>query len=115
MPARMPSSDDPATILSRLEATIAARRAGDPDASYVARLNAKGRGKMAQKVGEEATEVVIAALTGSPEALVGEAADLLFHLLVLMGDCGVSLEQVTAELERREGTSGIAEKASRSS
>ena len=111
MPARM----DETTLLSRLEATIAARRAGDPDASYVARLNAKGRGKMAQKVGEEATEVVIAALTGSPEALVGEAADLLFHLLVLMGDCGVSLAQVTAELERREGVSGIAEKASRSS
>lgn len=111
MPARM----DETTLLSRLEATIAARRAGDPDASYVARLNAKGRGKMAQKVGEEATEVVIAALTGSPEALVGEAADLLFHLLVLMGDCGVSLAQVAAELERREGTSGIAEKASRSS
>lgn len=111
----MPAAMDETTLLSRLEATIAARRVGDPDASYVARLNAKGRGKMAQKVGEEATEVVIAALTGSPEALVGEAADLLFHLLVLMGDCGVSLAQVTAELERREGTSGIAEKASRSS
>lgn len=111
----MPSAMDETTLLSRLEATIAARRAGDPDASYVARLNAKGRGKMAQKVGEEATEVVIAALTGSPEALVGEAADLLFHLLVLMGDCGVSLAQVTGELERREGVSGIAEKASRSS
>lgn len=111
----MPGPMDETTLLSRLEATIAARRAGDPDASYVARLNAKGRGKMAQKVGEEATEVVIAALTGSAEALVGEAADLLFHLLVLMGNCGVTLAQVTAELERREGVSGIAEKASRSS
>lgn len=115
----MPAAMDETAILNRLEATIAARRAGGsvsgPDASYVARLHAKGRGKMAQKVGEEATEVVIAALTGSPEALVGEAADLLFHLMVLMGDCGVSLAQVTAELERREGTSGIAEKASRSS
>ena len=115
----MPGPMDETTILSRLEATIAARRAGasssGPDASYVARLHAKGRGKIAQKVGEEATEVVIAALTGSPQALVGEAADLLFHLLVLMGDCGVSLAEVTAELERREGTSGIAEKASRSS
>lgn len=110
----MPADMDETALLSRLEATIASRRAGDPDASYVARLHARGRGKMAQKVGEEATEVVIAALTGSPEALVGEAADLLFHLLVLMGDCGVSLAQVTAELERREGTSGIAEKASRS-
>lgn len=115
----MPAAMDETAILNRLEATIAARRAGGfvsgPDASYVARLHAKGRGKMAQKVGEEATEVVIAALTGSPEALVGEAADLIFHLMVLMGDCGVSLAQVTAELERREGTSGIAEKASRSS
>lgn len=115
MPAGMANLTDSTAILSRLEATIAARRAGDPDASYVARLHAKGRGKMAQKVGEEATEVVIAALTGAPDALVGEAADLLFHLLVLMGDCGVSLADVTAELERREGLSGIAEKASRSS
>ncbi|MEI6642534.1 MAG: phosphoribosyl-ATP diphosphatase [Novosphingobium sp.] len=106
---------DETTLLARLEATIAARRAGDPGSSYVARLHAKGRGKMAQKVGEEATEVVIAALTGTPEALTGEAADLLFHLLVLLGDCGVSLADVTAELERREGMSGIAEKASRSS
>ena len=68
----MPAAMDETTILSRLEATIATRRAGDSDASYVARLHAKGRGKMAQKVGEEATEVVIAALTGGPEALVVE-------------------------------------------
>ena len=115
MPAGMPSSTDPTTLLSRLEATIAARRAGDPASSYVAKLHARGRGKMAQKVGEEATEVVIAALTGSPEDLTGEAADLLFHLLVLLGDCEVALADVVAELERREGTSGIAEKASRSS
>ncbi|MBX9884648.1 MAG: phosphoribosyl-ATP diphosphatase [Novosphingobium sp.] len=115
MPGAMPSAPDSTTLLSRLEAAIAARRAGDPETSYVARLHAKGRGKIAQKVGEEATEVVIAALTATPEALVGEAADLLFHLLVLMGDCGVSLADVTAELERREGMSGIAEKASRSS
>ena len=111
----MPAGMDETTLLARLEATIAARRAGDPGSSYVAKLHAKGRGKMAQKVGEEATEVVIAALTGTPEALTGEAADLLFHLLVLLGDCGVSLADVTAELERREGMSGIAEKASRSS
>jgi phosphoribosyl-ATP pyrophosphohydrolase len=104
---------DETTLLARLEATIAARRAGDPASSYVAKLHAKGRGKIAQKVGEEATEVVIAALTGTAEDLTGEAADLLFHLLVLLGDCGVSLAQVVAELERREGTSGIAEKAGR--
>ncbi len=111
----MPAAMDETTLLSRLEATIAARRAGDPASSYVAKLHAKGRGKMAQKVGEEATEVVIAALTGNREDLAGEAADLLFHLLVLMGDCGVSLADVVAELARREGTSGIDEKASRSS
>lgn len=109
----MPSSPDPTTLLARLEATIAARSAGDPSSSYVASLHAKGRGKMAQKVGEEATEVVIAALTGSREALVGETADLVFHLLVLLGASDVPLADVVAELERREGLSGIAEKASR--
>jgi len=115
IPTAMPASTDPTALLTRLEATIAARSAGDPASSYVARLHAKGRGKMAQKVGEEATEVVIAALTGSREDLVGEAADLVFHLLVLLGASEVSLADVVAELERREGVSGIAEKASRSS
>lgn len=99
--------------LARLEATIAARRAADPESSYVARLNAKGLGKIAQKLGEEATETVIAALTQDHKALVGEAADLLFHLMVLLGAKGVPLEEVLAELDRREGTSGIAEKAAR--
>lgn len=101
--------------LERLEATIAARRGADPDSSYVARLEAKGLGKIAQKLGEEATEAVIAALAGDEEDLIGEAADVLFHLLVLLGHKGVALADVLAELERREGTSGIAEKASRSS
>ncbi len=105
--------DDPATILSRLEATISERRAGDPQASYVAKLNARGTGKMAQKVGEEATEVVIAALSGGHEDLVGEAADLLFHLMVLLNAKGVPLADVLTELQRREGTSGIVEKLSR--
>lgn len=99
--------------LARLEAVIAARRAADPDSSYVARLNAKGLKKIAQKLGEEATETIIAALAEDREALVGEAADLLFHLLVLLGAKDVPLGDVLAELERREGTSGIAEKASR--
>lgn len=99
--------------LSRLAATIAARRGADPAASYVARLNAKGLPKIAQKLGEEATEAVIAALVGTPEELVGEAADLLFHLLVLLDHKGVPLADVLAELTRREGVSGIAEKASR--
>jgi phosphoribosyl-ATP pyrophosphohydrolase len=99
--------------LARLEATIAARRAASPDESYVARLNAKGLSKMAQKLGEEATEAVIAAVSGSNEELVGESADLLFHLLVLLDARGVSLDHVLAELERREGLSGLEEKASR--
>ena len=99
--------------LSRLEVTIAARRGADPDSSYVARLNAKGLGKIAQKLGEEATETVIAALTQDRQALVGEAADLVFHLMVLLGAKDVPLAEVLAELDRREGTSGIAEKAAR--
>jgi phosphoribosyl-ATP pyrophosphohydrolase len=99
--------------LARLEATIAARRGADPETSYVARLHAKGLAKIAQKLGEEATETVIAALTGSDADLAGEAADLLFHLLVLLGAKEVPLARVLAELERREGTSGIAEKAAR--
>lgn len=105
---------DYGAILSRLEATIAQRRAGDPGASYVAKLNAKGVAKIAQKVGEEGTETVIAALAGTREELVGEAADLVFHLMVLLSAKDVPLADVLAELERREGVSGIAEKASRS-
>ncbi|MBO9575824.1 MAG: phosphoribosyl-ATP diphosphatase [Sphingobium sp.] len=99
--------------LDRLEQTILARRDGDPGSSYVASLRAKGRGKMAQKLGEEATETVIAALTQDKAALTGEAADLLFHLIALLADCGVTLADVRAELERREGVSGLDEKASR--
>lgn len=104
----------PMTTLERLEQTIAARREASPDESYVARLNAKGLPKIAQKLGEEATEAVIAALSGSNEELVGEAADLLFHLLVLLNARGVRLDHVLGELERREGLSGLEEKANRS-
>ncbi|MGF7155868.1 phosphoribosyl-ATP diphosphatase [Novosphingobium gossypii] len=99
--------------LARLEATIAERRAADPESSYVAKLNAKGLRKIAQKLGEEATETVIAALTEDDKALVGEAADLIFHLMVLLGAKNVPLADVLAELDRREGVSGIAEKAAR--
>ncbi|WP_448661924.1 phosphoribosyl-ATP diphosphatase [Sphingomonas sp. CJ20] len=102
-----------ADILDTLEATIRERRTGDPDASYVARLTHKGRAKIAQKVGEEATEVVIAAIQGDASGLVGEAADLMFHLCVLLADMGLGLDDVRAELARREGVSGIVEKASR--
>lgn len=100
--------------LSRLQAVIANRRSGDPQSSYVAKLNAKGVPKIAQKLGEEAVETVIAAMADDRDGLVGEAADLLFHLLVLLDAKGVPLADVLAELERREGTSGIVEKASRS-
>jgi phosphoribosyl-ATP pyrophosphohydrolase len=100
-------------IIKRLCQTIGERRAGDPDTSYVARLFAQGREKIAQKLGEEATETVIAAMSGDPAKLTGEAADLIFHLLVLLEDAGVAFDDVLAELERREGLSGIAEKASR--
>jgi len=99
--------------LARLESTIAARRAADPDSSYVAKLNARGIPKIAQKLGEEATETVIAALVEDRAALVGEAADLVFHLMVLLGAKDVPLAEVLAELDRREGVSGIAEKAAR--
>jgi len=99
--------------LTRLEQTILTRRDADPSSSYVARLRANGRAEMAQKLGEEAVETVIAALSGDKAALTGEAADLLFHLIALLADCGVSLDEVRAELDRREGMSGLDEKASR--
>ena len=99
-------------VLARLEATIRARRDGDAATSYVAALFARGTPRIAQKVGEEATETVIAALA-RPETLASEAADLVFHLLVLLHDAGLGWADVTAELARREGASGIAEKASR--
>jgi phosphoribosyl-ATP pyrophosphohydrolase len=99
--------------LTRLEATIAQRLTASPEESYVAKLHAKGLAKIAQKLGEEATEVVIAALAGDEAELVGEAADVIFHLMVLLAEKGVPLDKVLAELDRREGTSGIAEKASR--
>jgi phosphoribosyl-ATP pyrophosphohydrolase len=100
--------------LSRLEATVTQRLAADPGSSYVASLMARGLPVIARKLGEEATEAVVAALSGSEDELVGEAADLLFHLTVLLAAKGISLDRVMAELDRREGTSGLDEKASRS-
>lgn len=99
--------------LAKLTATIAERRSASADSSYVASLFAKGREKIAQKVGEEATETVIAAMAGDPAKLTAEAADLLFHLMVLLEDGGVTIDQVLAELDRREGLSGLDEKAAR--
>ena len=99
--------------LDTLEATIRARRGADPATSYTAKLFARGRGKIAQKVGEEAVETVIAALTEDKTALIGEATDLMFHLLVLLAECDVSLDDIRAEIREREGVSGIDEKAGR--
>jgi phosphoribosyl-ATP pyrophosphohydrolase len=100
-------------IIDRLYATILSRKGGDAETSHTARLFAKGRAKIAQKVGEEAVETALAAVTAGPRELTAEAADLVFHLLVLMADCGVTPDDLRAELARREGISGIAEKASR--
>lgn len=101
-------------FLTRLEATLRERRNADPASSYVARLHSKGTAKIAQKLGEEAVETIIAAMSEDDAALTGEAADLLFHLLVLLDARGLTLADVVAELARREGVSGVAEKASRS-
>ena len=100
-------------FLTRLEATLRERRNADPKHSFVAKLHAKGIAKIAQKLGEEAVETVIAALTEDDAALTGEAADLLFHLLVLLDARGLNFGDVVGELERREGASGVVEKASR--
>ena len=99
--------------LRQLESTIASRRDADPATSYVARLHAGGLPLIARKLGEEAVETVVAALSQDEPALTGEAADLLFHLLVLLNAKGISLADVEAELVRREGVSGITEKAAR--
>ena len=102
-----------ADILDTLEQVIRDRRTGDPTTSYVAKLSARGRAKIAQKLGEEAVETVIAAIADDHAGLVSESADLIFHLMVLLADAGLSLDDVRAELARREGVSGIDEKASR--
>lgn len=99
--------------LDRLEHTIRQRRSADPSTSYVAKLTARGRAKIAQKVGEEAVETVIAAMADDRAETVKESADLLFHLLVLLADMGIALDDVRAELDRREGVSGLEEKAAR--
>lgn len=100
-------------VIEELFQVISGRKGADPETSYTAKLFAKGRPKIAQKLGEEATEAVIAALVQTPDKLVGESADLLYHLLVLWAECGVEPQQVWDELHRRVGTSGITEKNSR--
>jgi phosphoribosyl-ATP pyrophosphohydrolase len=101
------------TTLSRLAATIDARKGADPDSSWTAKLLAKGPEKCAEKFGEEAVEAIIEAVKGDRARLTSEAADVLYHLLVMLAARDVTLADVLAELERREGTSGLDEKASR--
>jgi len=100
-------------VLDRLYAVIASRRGGDAATSYTAKLFSQGAAKIAQKLGEEAVEAVIEGVGENPAALVGESADLLYHLLVLWAAAGVSPADVAAELARREGISGIDEKRAR--
>ncbi len=100
-------------VLERLAQVIAARQSADPGVSYTARLFAGGREAIAAKLTEEAGETARAALSESPQRVAAESADLLYHLLVLWAETGVAAADVWAELERREGTSGLAEKAAR--
>ena len=100
-------------ILERLSATIESRKGADPESSWTARLLAQGPEKAAEKFGEEAVEAIIEAVKGDRAHLTCEAADVLYHLLVMLAAREVPLADVLAELERREGTSGIEEKASR--
>jgi len=99
--------------LDRLWRVIESRRGADPATSYTAKLFNRGKAKIAQKLGEEAVEAVIEGVRGDRTALVGESADLLYHLLVLWAATGVSPADVAVELARREGASGINEKKSR--
>lgn len=107
---------DPATILARLADTLESRlpqNGGDPSSSYTAKLLARGPDAFLKKIGEEATELVMAAKDNIPERIISETADLWFHCLVTLAHYGLRPEQVLAELSRREGTSGLAEKAGR--
>lgn len=99
--------------LDDLAQIIDARKSADPDSSWTAKLLAKGPEKCAEKFGEEAIEAIIEAVKGDKAALTSEAADVLYHLLVMLAASDVALGDVMAELARRQGTSGIAEKAAR--
>ena len=101
------------SALDRLAATIAARKGADPAGSWTAKLLAAGPDKCAGKFGEEAVEAIIEAVKGDRDRLTAEAADVIYHLLVMLASRDVTLSDVLAELERREGQSGIAEKAGR--
>ena len=100
-------------VLDRLYVVIDSRKGADPETSYTARLFSRGRQQIAKKLGEEAVEALIEGIRGDKPKLVGESADMLYHLLTLWAATGVKPATVWAELARREGLSGIAEKSSR--
>lgn len=101
------------SVLDDLAATIAARRGADPETSWTAKLLAKGPDKCAEKFGEEAVEAIIEAVRGDRDRLTAEAADVFYHLLVMLAACDVTLDDVLGELARRQGTGGLSEKAAR--
>ena len=107
------ADSSPADLLARLDALIEARKATPADASYVAALYARGRDAILKKIGEEATEVVMAGKDGQADRIVAEVADLWFHTMVLLHHADADAGAVLAELERRFGTSGLTEKAAR--
>jgi phosphoribosyl-ATP pyrophosphohydrolase len=109
----MTDNTETAAILQRLYDTIASRKTADPNSSYTAKLLHQGRTMIAKKMGEEAVETAIAAVAQDGDAVVSESADLIYHLLVLWADCGIEPAEVWKKLAAREGTSGLAEKASR--
>ena len=100
-------------IIDDLYATIASRKGGDPETSYTSKLFQRGRAQICKKLGEEATEVVVASLAQEEHDVVAESSDLLYHLLALWADHGIEPKDVWKELEKRAGTSGIDEKKSR--
>ncbi len=108
-----PEAGSGTEILDRLWSTVVSRRFADPEHSHSARLLSRGTAKVAQKFGEEAVECLIEAVAKNPVALVSESADVLYHLVVMWVAAGVSPEEVWTELRRREGVSGVAEKAAR--
>jgi len=111
--ADKPKGDPNGEIVDALYAVIETRRGGDPDSSYTAQLLARGTGKIAEKVGEEAIEAIVASLSEGPDALAAESADLIYHLCVLWADAGVRPADVWAKLAARQGMSGLDEKANR--
>ncbi len=109
----MSEQEKAVAVLERLYGLILSRKGGDPATSHTAKLFSRGRAKIAQKVGEEAVETALAAVSETPAAVAAESADLLYHLLVLWAETGVAPDDVWAELNRRSGVSGIEEKNSR--